>query len=60
MEGEIENMEEHISFSDYIVISCGTLVPELNHLHQSGFLDAKDKENKSVKARRFGGLHQDG
>jgi hypothetical protein len=34
-------MEKHISFKDYIIISCGTLAPELNHLRESGFLDAK-------------------
>jgi len=34
-------MEEHISFEDYVIISCGTLSPELNHLRESGFLDAK-------------------
>jgi hypothetical protein len=34
-------MEEHVSFKDYVIISCGTLAPELNHLRESGFLDAK-------------------
>jgi len=34
-------MEKHISFKDYVIISCGTLSPELNHLRKSSFLDAK-------------------
>ena len=34
-------MEEHVSFKDYVIISCGTLAPELNHLRKSGFLDAR-------------------
>jgi hypothetical protein len=34
-------MAEQLSFSDYIVVSCGTLAPELNHLRKQGFLDAK-------------------
>jgi len=34
-------MEEHVSFKDYVIISCGTLAPEINHLRESGFLDAK-------------------
>jgi hypothetical protein len=28
------------SFEGYTVVSCGTLSPELNHLHRIGFLDA--------------------
>ena len=34
-------MEAKVSFKDYVIISCGTLAPELNHLRASGFLDAK-------------------
>ena len=33
-------MEGHISFKDYVIISCGTLSPELNYLREQGFLDA--------------------
>ena len=29
------------SFKDHIIVFCGTLSPELNHLRKSGFLDAK-------------------
>ena len=35
-------MEGHISFKDYVIISCGTLAPELNYLRKEGFLDAKE------------------
>jgi hypothetical protein len=28
-------------FSDYVIVSCGTLAPELNYLRRQGFLDAK-------------------
>jgi hypothetical protein len=41
MEGKKENMEGRISFKDYVIISCGTLAPELNYLKKQGFLDAK-------------------
>jgi len=34
-------MKEHASFRHHIVISCGTLAPELNYLTKQGFLDAK-------------------
>jgi len=34
-------MERYISFEDYVIISCGTLAPELNYLRKQGFLDAK-------------------
>jgi len=34
-------MEERVSFKDYVIISCGTLAPELNYLRKQGFLDAK-------------------
>ena len=30
-----------MSFRDSVIICCGTLAPELNHLRKSGFLDAK-------------------
>ena len=35
-------MEERRSFKDYVIISCGTLAPELNHLRKQGVLDAKE------------------
>lgn len=34
-------MENHISFQDYVIISCGTLAPELSYLKKHGFLDAR-------------------
>jgi len=34
-------MEEQLSFKDYVIVSCGTLGPELNYLRKQGFLDAK-------------------
>jgi hypothetical protein len=34
-------MEEQLSFKDCIIVSCGTLAPELNYLRKEGFLDAK-------------------
>jgi len=34
-------MEEQLSFKDYVIVSCGTLAPELNYLRKQGFLDAK-------------------
>jgi len=34
-------MKGHISFKDYVIISCGTLAPELNYLRTQGFLDAR-------------------
>ena len=37
----IRNMENQVSFRDYVVIACGTLSLELNHLRKDGFLDAK-------------------
>jgi len=30
---------DHISFSDFAIVSCGTLGMELNHLKETGFLD---------------------
>jgi hypothetical protein len=30
-----------ISFEDVAIVSCGTLSLELNHLKETGFLDAK-------------------
>ena len=30
-----------MSFRDYVLVSCGTLAPEFNHLRKQGFLDAK-------------------
>jgi len=34
-------MAEELSFKDYVVVSCGTLAPELNYLRKQDFLDAK-------------------
>ncbi len=34
-------MKQRISFKDYVIVSCGTLAPELNYLKKQGFLDAK-------------------
>ena len=33
-------MKEELSFRDYVIVSCGTLAPELNYLRKQGFLDA--------------------
>jgi hypothetical protein len=33
---------DHISFSDIAIVSCGTLGMELNHLKETGFLDARN------------------
>jgi hypothetical protein len=33
-------MAEEISFRNYVIVSCGTLSPELNYLRKQGFLDA--------------------
>jgi hypothetical protein len=35
------NVEKHVSFRDYAIVACGTLNMELNHLKDSGFLDAR-------------------
>ncbi|MDA8443434.1 MAG: DUF1638 domain-containing protein [Peptococcaceae bacterium] len=29
------------SFKEYAIVACGTMIPELNYLKESGFLDAK-------------------
>jgi hypothetical protein len=29
------------SFKDYVIVSCGTIAPEINYLKNSKFLDAK-------------------
>jgi hypothetical protein len=34
-------MEKRVTFQDYVVVACGTLNMELNHLRDSGFLDAR-------------------
>ena len=34
-------MGNHLSFRDYAIVACGTLNMELNHLKNSGLLDAK-------------------
>ena len=34
-------MEKHVSFQDYTIVACGTLNSELNHLKETGFLNAK-------------------
>jgi len=35
------SIESHLSFRDYAIVACGTLNMELNHLKDSGFLDAR-------------------
>jgi hypothetical protein len=35
------NVEKHVSFRDYAIVACGTLNMELNHLRDSGRLDAR-------------------
>jgi hypothetical protein len=44
---------ESVSFSDVAIVSCGTLRPELNHLKETGFLDAREILFTTP------GLHQD-
>jgi len=34
-------MEENDSFRECVIVSCGTLGPEVSHLRKEGFLDAK-------------------
>ncbi|MHB1653391.1 MAG: DUF1638 domain-containing protein [Desulfitobacteriaceae bacterium] len=34
-------MAKDVSFKDYAIVACGTMIPELNHLKESGFLDAQ-------------------
>jgi len=34
-------MEKHSTFQDYAMVACGTLNMELNHLKDTGFLDAR-------------------
>jgi len=34
-------MDKRVSFQDYAIVACGTLNMELNHLKDSGFLDAR-------------------
>ena len=34
-------MENHVTFQDYAIVACGTLNMELNHLRDSGFLNAR-------------------
>jgi hypothetical protein len=34
-------MEKRVSFLEYAIVACGTLNMELNHLRDSGFLDAR-------------------
>jgi hypothetical protein len=34
-------MEKQVSFKDTAIVACGTLNIELNHLRNSGFLDAR-------------------
>jgi hypothetical protein len=34
-------MTEEPSFKDYVIVSCGTLAPELNYLRKQGFLDVR-------------------
>lgn len=44
---------ENVSFADTVIVSCGTMGPELNHLKKEGFLDAA----KIIYTTP--GLHQD-
>jgi hypothetical protein len=34
-------MAKELSFRDFVIVSCGTLAPELNYLRKEGFLDAE-------------------
>ncbi|AET69738.1 Protein of unknown function (DUF1638) [Desulfosporosinus orientis DSM 765] len=34
-------MTRKISFRDYAIVACGTMIPELNYLKETGFLDAQ-------------------
>lgn len=34
-------MQDETSFKDHVIVACGTLIPELIYLKNSGFLDAK-------------------
>jgi len=38
---EEASMEKHVSFQDYAIVACGTINMELNHLKDSGVLDAR-------------------
>lgn len=33
-------MGKDVSFKDYAIVACGTMIPELNYLKDTGFLDA--------------------
>jgi len=40
--GEMDTAtRQEISFDDYVIVSCGTMVEELHYLRESGFLDAR-------------------
>ncbi|MFZ3101029.1 MAG: DUF1638 domain-containing protein [Desulfitobacteriaceae bacterium] len=45
-------MTKNISFKNYAIVACGTMIPELNHLKENGFLDA------GVVLYTAPGLHQ--
>ena len=34
-------MAKSISFIDYAIVACGTMIPELNYLKETGFLDVQ-------------------
>lgn len=34
-------MANNISFKDYAIVACGTMIPELNYLKEIGFLDVQ-------------------
>jgi len=34
-------LAKSISFSDYAIVACGTMIPELNYLKEIGFLDVQ-------------------
>lgn len=46
-------MGNGVSFKDYAIVACGTMIPELNYLKESGFLDA------AAIFYTTPGLHQD-
>ncbi|MBE0438006.1 MAG: DUF1638 domain-containing protein, partial [Methylomicrobium sp.] len=34
-------MTKDVSFKDYAIVACGTMIPELNYLKENGFLDTQ-------------------
>ncbi|MDI6812047.1 MAG: DUF1638 domain-containing protein [Desulfitobacteriaceae bacterium] len=35
------DVAQDVTFKDYAIVACGTMIPELNHLKESGWLDAQ-------------------